>query len=157
MLLMIFKFVNSNTFHFIVLSLVLLLFIYHLNKKFDVNSNYFVNINSIKADEPEDQFFTIDTNTLLNNNNLNNYKIIQIKQSDNEMKNNSKNDNNIKISNSSESSNVNNTKNKNTNDTNVINQSTSISNQTLKDFNFVAVGDWDCTSQTEDTVENIIK
>jgi hypothetical protein len=157
MLLMIFKFVNSNIFHFIVLSLVLLLFIYHLNENFDVNSNYFVNINAIKADEVEDQFFTIDTNTLLNNNNLNNYKIIQIKQSDNEMKYNSKNDNNIKISNSSESSNANNTKNKNTNDANVINQSTSISNQTLKDFNFVAVGDWDCTSQTEDTVENIIK
>ena len=24
-------------------------------------------------------------------------------------------------------------------------------------FNFVAVGDWDCTSETEDTVDNIIK
>ena len=84
---MIFKFVNSNIFHFIVLSLVLLLFIYHLNENFDVNSNYFVNINAIKAVEAEDQFFTIDTNTLLNNNNINNYKIIQIKQSDNEMKN----------------------------------------------------------------------
>ena len=23
-------------------------------------------------------------------------------------------------------------------------------------FNFVAVGDWDCTSETEDTVDNII-
>ena len=24
-------------------------------------------------------------------------------------------------------------------------------------FNIVAVGDWDCTSETEDTVDNIIK
>jgi hypothetical protein len=69
------------------------------------------------------------------------------------------NDNRIKISNSSKSNNVNvnNTKNKNINDTNVIKQFISISNHTLKDFNFVAVGDWDCTSETEDTVENIIK
>ena len=155
---MIFKFITINTFHFIVLlSLVLLLFI-SLNENLDTNSKYFVNVNAIKTDkEVEDQIFTINTNTLLNYDNLNNYKIIQIKQSDNEMKNNSKNDNNIKLSNSSESSNANNTKNKNTNDTNVINQSTSISNHTLKDFNFVAVGDWDCTGETEDTVENIIK
>jgi hypothetical protein len=158
MLLMIFKFITINTFEFIVLlSLVLLLFISHLNENFDVNSKYFINIHAIKVDENEDQFFTISFNKLLNYDNLNNYKNIQITQLENEMKNNSKNDNNIKISNSSESNNVNNTKNKNTNDTNVIKQFTSISNHTLKDFNFVAVGDWDCTSETDDTGENIIK
>lgn len=155
MLLMNFKFITINTFHFIVL-LCLLLFISHSNENLD-GTKYFINIHAIKVDEKEDQIFTINFNKSLNYDNLINYKNIQINQSDNEIENNSMNDNSIKISKSSESNNVNNTKNKNTNDTNVIKQFTSISNHTLKDFNFVAVGDWDCTSETEDTVENIIK
>ena len=155
-----FKDIAINTSHFIVLlSLILLLFfILPSNENLDGNLKYFININAIKTDETKvDQFFTIDTNTLLNYNNLTNYKNIQIKQSDNELQNNHMNDNSIKIFDNSKSNNVNNTKNKNTNDTNVIKQFTSISNHNLKDFNFVAVGDWDCTSETEDTVENIIK
>ena len=79
-----------------------------------------------------------------------------MKQSDKEMKNNTKNISNIKISNSNESSNSNNTKNKNLNDTNTINQPT-LANRISEDFNFIAVGDWDCTSETDDTVENIIE
>jgi hypothetical protein len=158
---MIFKFITNNTFHFIVLlGLILILFISHLNENLDGNSKHFINVYAIKVEENEDQFFTINFNKVLNYDNLNNYEIIQITQLDNEIKrNNSKNDNNSKISNSSESSNANNTntKNKNTTVTNVIKQLTSISNHTFKDFNFVAVGDWDCTSETDDTVENIIK
>lgn len=160
MLLVIFKFITTNSFHFIALSgLLLIFFISHLNENLDDNSKYFINVHAINVDENKDQFFTINFNKVLNYDNLNNYEIIHAIQSDNELKNNSKNDSNIKISNSNESSNVNNTntKNKNTTDTNVIKQFTSISNHTLKDFNFIAVGDWDCTSKTEDTVENIIK
>ena len=33
---------------------------------------------------------------------------------------------------------------------------TTTSNTNTTDFNFVAVGDWDCNSETEDTVDNII-
>ena len=157
MLLMSFKFIS---FHVIVLlGLLLLLFISHSNENLDGNSKYFINIHAIKVDKNEDKFITLDFYKLQNHNNLTNYKNIQTKQLDNELKSNSMNDNRIKISNSSKSNNVNvnNTKNKNINDTNVIKQFISISNHTLKDFNFVAVGDWDCTSETEDTVENIIK
>ena len=154
---MIFKYITNNTFHIIVvLNLLLLLFIFHFNENLGVNSKYFINTDAIKI-EVEEGFITVDSNKLLNYDNLNNYKNIQMKQSDKEIKNNSKNDNGIKISNNNESSNVTNTENKNTNDTNVINQSTYKSNHTLKDFNFAAVGDWDCTSETDDTVENIIK
>ena len=33
---------------------------------------------------------------------------------------------------------------------------TTTSNANITDFNFVAVGDWDCNSETKDTIENII-
>jgi Calcineurin-like phosphoesterase len=152
----IFKYIINCIFYFIVVLSLILLFIFQLNQNLDVNSKYFINIDAIKVDEVEEAFITVDPNKSLNYDNLNNYKNVQTKQSDKELKNNTKNISNIKISNSNENSNANNSKNKNLNDTNTINQPT-LANRISEDFNFIAVGDWDCTSETDDTVENIME
>jgi Calcineurin-like phosphoesterase len=144
-------------FHCIV-ALSLILFIFHFNDDLDVNPQYFENINGIEVAEAEDGFFIFDPNEYFEEDNVpqNSSKTNHLKQSENEINNNT-NNSKVKISNKSEGNYKNNTNNKNTNDTNAaINQSTYISNHTSKDFNLVAVGDWDCTSETDDTVENII-
>jgi hypothetical protein len=73
----------------------------------------------------------------------------QLKQSEKKINNNSSSSK-LEVSNRNDN-------NYTQNDTNAINQSTYITNHTSIDFNFVAVGDWDCTSETDDTVENRIK
>ena len=98
---MIFKYITDNTFHIIVvLNLLLFLFMFHFNENLGVNSKYFINTDAIKIDEVEEGFITVDSNKSINYDNLNNYKNIQMKQSDKEIKNNTKNISNIKISNS---------------------------------------------------------
>lgn len=151
------KYIINFRFHFIV-ALSLILFIFHLSNDLDVNSQYFVNINKIEVVEAEeDGFFTFDPNEYFEEDNVpqNSTKNNQLKQSEDKINNTSKSK--VEVSNRNEDNYKNTTKNKNTNDINAINQSTDISNYTSNDFNLATVGDWDCNSETDDTVDNIIK
>lgn len=155
---------SMNTgFHFRIslFVMILTLFVFQINNDLDVNSQYFINVNAIEVVEDKDGFFTFDPNEYFEEDNVpqisNNN--IQLKQSENKINNtnntnNTNNNTKVEIANRNENDYTNNTNNKSTN---AINQSTYISNHTSQDFNFIAVGDWDCTSETDDTVENIIK
>jgi len=112
----------------------LILFVFQMNNDLDLDLKYFEVIYAIDITNKVDDkgVFIVDSNEYFEEDNVpQNSKNIQIKQSE---------EGSTSISNSSSKSNL-------------VNNSIIYDN----DINIVAVGDWDCTGETEDTVDNIIK
>jgi len=112
----------------------LILFVFQMNNDLDLDLKYFEVIYAIDITNKVDDkgAFIVDSNEYFEEDNVpQNSKNIQIKQSE---------EGSTSISNSSSKSNL-------------VNNSIIYDN----DINIVAVGDWDCTGETEDTVDNIIK
>lgn len=111
----------------------MILFVLQMNNDLDLDLKYFEDIYAIDITDEEDDkgFFIVDSNEYFEEDNVpQNIKNIQIKQSEDGKVNNSSS---IKSG--------------------MTNNSIIYDNN----FNIVAVGDWDCTSETDDTVDNIIK
>jgi hypothetical protein len=130
----------------------LILFIFQINNDLDLNSKYFEYIYAIETiDEPNDDDEEIDFDYIFDPGEyFEGDKAFLNKNTNNN--NNNKNDETRELAENS------NNASKETYDNKIDNQQSitnTISNIT-SDFNFVAVGDWDCKSETKDTVENTI-
>ena len=148
--------VNSNLIFqlLFILSLVLFLFGFQINNNdLDLNFKYLEDIYAldIHSKEENNGFFIFDPNEYFEDNALQNFTNIQMKQSAADGKTNNS---------SSSKSDIDNNNTINYNNKKMNNQSLTQSINTINttnDFNFVAVGDWDCTSATKDTVKNILE
>jgi hypothetical protein len=132
-----------------------MLFLLQINDSLDLDLKYFESIYAIDIphEENDSGFFIFDPNEYFEEDNIpQNKKNIQMKQTEDVETNNNNN-------NSSKSA-ISNNNTINYNNEKINNQSlprTINTNNTTNDFNFVAVGDWDCTSETKDTVDNILE
>ncbi|MFB5601004.1 MAG: metallophosphoesterase [Nitrososphaeraceae archaeon] len=138
----------------VIIIISLVLFIFQINNDLDLNSKYFEyiyaieNIDETNKDEEIDfdyifdpgEYFEEDNTFLNKNNNLNN---------------NTKNNETNQLT---ETDNSNYTI-KEISDSKIDNQQfKTVSNISItSDFNFASVGDWNCKSETKDTVENMIE
>ena len=125
--------------------IILALFIFQVNNDLDLNLQYFININAIENNNDLANRYNISDPSEYFEDNVsqNNTKHSQIKNTKNEVyfsevERFQQNSNNNKLS------------------SKTVNKSTFITANVSSNFNFVAVGDWDCTGETEDTVDNII-
>ncbi len=156
---------NYNYFNFIfVMSLMLFIF-YHFDN-LDFNSKSFVNVYAIEPDDDDDISSDIDFNYVFDPNEYlegdtiayqNNNNIHQIKQSTESEINDNKGVtqyyDNLNINEKINDEHFTESFDTTDRDTNT---NTNTNTNINTNFNIVAVGDWDCTGETKDTVDNII-
>lgn len=136
---------NNCKIPFIIIISSLVLFIFQINNDLDLNSKYFEYIYAIEnIDETNDD--EIDFDYIFDHG--------EYFEEDNAFLN--KNNNNNKNNETGQLSDNSNYTRKEISDNKIDNQQSKTVSNLSSDFNFVAVGDWDCKSETEDTVENII-
>lgn len=144
---------SSNCIFHLLFAFSLILFLLQINDSLDLDLKYFESIYAIDIPHEEDDsgFFIFDPNEYFEEDNIpQNKKNIQMKQTE-DVETNNNNSSKSAISNNN-TINYNNEKINNQSLTQTIN-----TNNTTNDFNFVAVGDWDCTSETKDTIDNILE
>ena len=144
---------SSNCIFHLLFAFSLILFLLQINDSLDLDLKYFESIYAIDIPHEEDEsgFFIFDPNEYFEEDNIpQNKKNIQMKQTE-DVETNNNNSSKSAISNNN-TINYNNEKINNQSLTQTIN-----TNNITNDFNFVAVGDWDCTSETKDTIDNILE
>ncbi len=135
--------------------MILALFTFQINNDLDLNQHYFININAIENNNNQTNRYNVsDTSEYFEENNIsiNETKNSQIKNTKNEVnfsgveafQKNRNDDKEVSSKTFNASSSI------------PANASSSIPANASSNFNFVAVGDWGCSSNAEDTVENII-
>ncbi|MGI9012445.1 MAG: metallophosphoesterase [Nitrososphaeraceae archaeon] len=156
-------------FIFIISSLSILL-IFQVNIDLDLNSQFFKNIGAIEINTNKNNDNDDDNDKLEDLNQFDYifnprdyYEEDNVAQNTNTKNSTIKEDevktyNNYTQNNNKKTSNQNNTNNNNEkiNNQSITQSIDDINTTNPNAFNFVAVGDWDCTSETKDTVDNII-
>lgn len=160
------KYNNFNFYFNFILLLLSLLLIFQINPDLDLNSPFFNNVDAIKINinNYDNKLKDLDQLDYIFNA-RDYYKEDNVAQSINNTKKSAITEDAVKIYNyiQEQKKNNNNTYTPN----NIYNNNEKIKSQSLIQlirniyinsiaFNFVAVGDWDCTSETKDTAENIL-
>jgi len=160
------KYNNFNFYFSFILLPSSLLLIFQINPDLDLDSQFFNNVDAIKINNHNynDKEYLDHLDYIFNARDY--YKEDNVDQSTNKTKKSTITEDALKLFNY-----ILQQKKKNNNNTytpnNIYNNNEKINSQSLIqlirgiyinsiDFNFVAVGDWDCTSETKDTAENII-
>jgi hypothetical protein len=161
------KYNNFNFYFSFILLLLSLLLIFQINTDLDLESLFFNNVDAIEINNNnnnyDDKLEDLDQFDYIFNA-RDYYEEDPVAQSTSNTKNSTIKEGEVKSYNSTQKSNNNNISTPNNIYNNNEKKNSQVLIQLLRNiytnspiaFNFVAVGDWDCTSETKDTADNII-